>query len=77
MVSVTVREAKIHLSQLLERVEHGEEIVIVRAGKPVARLVKAEPLLPRRFGTAKGTIKFHDGWNDPMTEEELTEFIGE
>lgn len=36
-------EAKTHLSQLLDRVEHGETIVITRHGKPVAKLVPAEP----------------------------------
>ena len=40
---VNVHEAKTHLSKLLERVEAGEEIVIARNGKPVAKLVKPEP----------------------------------
>lgn len=39
MVLIDVHEAKAHLSRLLERVEQGEEVVIARAGRPVARLV--------------------------------------
>jgi prevent-host-death family protein len=38
MTEVTVAEAKAHLSQLLDRVEQGEEVVITRRGKPVARV---------------------------------------
>ena len=37
--SVNIHEAKTHLSRLVERVETGEEIVIARAGRPVARLI--------------------------------------
>jgi prevent-host-death family protein len=40
-------EAKTHLSQLLDRVERGEEFTITRRGKPVARLVATEPRKPR------------------------------
>ena len=38
-VNVNIHEAKTHLSRLVERVEAGEEVVIARAGRPVARLV--------------------------------------
>jgi prevent-host-death family protein len=37
--TVNVHEAKTHLSKLLERVEAGEEVIIARAGAPVARLI--------------------------------------
>lgn len=48
MVSVNVYEAKTHLSQLLDRVARGEEIVIARAGRPVARLVPVTRRSERR-----------------------------
>ena len=49
--AVTVHEAKTHLSRLLVRVEAGEEIVIARGGKPIARLVALEkPAAPRTPG---------------------------
>ena len=48
MDQVNVHEAKTHLSRLLERVEAGEEIVIARSGKPVARLVAFQAAGPSR-----------------------------
>ena len=52
---VNVHEAKTHLSKLLERVENGEEIVIARNGKPVAKLSAHRP--ERRKRTGLGTLK--------------------
>lgn len=56
--SVNVYEAKTHLSQLLDRAAAGEEIIIARAGRPVARLVAlAEPVSrPRRPGAWRGQV---------------------
>jgi prevent-host-death family protein len=52
-----VHEAKTQLSRLLERAERGEEIIIARAGRPVAKLVAIEPRrAPRQFGLCKGKI---------------------
>jgi prevent-host-death family protein len=70
---INVYEAKTHLSKLLERVEQGEEITIARSGRPVARLVPVTRPRPR-LGTLAGTVVFHPGWDDPMTEDE---FLGE
>ena len=53
MGPVNIHDAKTHFSQLVERVEHGEEIVIARAGKPVARLVPLDKT-PRVFGGMRG-----------------------
>lgn len=54
---VNIHDAKTHLSKLLERVERGEEIVIARAGKPIARLCPI-PSRPRRrrLGKYEGKI---------------------
>jgi len=58
--SVNVHEAKTHLSRLLERVEAGEEVVIARAGRPVARLIPyRQRSEPRRLGIWKGRVKIH------------------
>ncbi|MGI4895984.1 MAG: type II toxin-antitoxin system Phd/YefM family antitoxin [Janthinobacterium lividum] len=54
--TVNVHEAKTHLSRLLEAVERGEEVVIARSGKPVARLVPAHSRGARRPGTWKGQV---------------------
>lgn len=58
--TLNVHEAKTQLSRLLERVEQGEEIVIARAGKPIARLVPVGPDQPRdrAFGSMRGQIRF-------------------
>jgi prevent-host-death family protein len=64
---VNVHEAKTHLSRLLERVERGEEIVIARAGKPVARLVPVEPVLHRRpIGRDKGRVEISKDFDQPL-----------
>lgn len=55
--TVNVHDAKTHLSRLLERAEAGEEIVIARAGKPVARLVPYGAERPKRvFGRLRGQV---------------------
>ncbi|NIZ90770.1 type II toxin-antitoxin system Phd/YefM family antitoxin [Kineococcus rubinsiae] len=54
--TVNVHEAKTHLSRLLEAVERGEDVVIARAGKPVARLVPARSRGVRRPGSWKGRV---------------------
>ena len=55
-MSSTIHDAKTHLSRLLDRAAAGEEIIIGRAGKPVARLVALEPATPIRFGGLEGRI---------------------
>ena len=55
---VNIHEAKTQFSRLVERAEKGEEIVIGRAGKPVARLVAYEPTVERRkAGVWKGKVR--------------------
>jgi prevent-host-death family protein len=76
MTEVNIHEAKTHLSRLLQKVAQGEEVVIAKAGRPVAKLVKIEPKSKRVLGSATGTIKFTPGWDAPMTDEEFDEFIG-
>lgn len=72
---VNVHEAKTQLSRLLERVESGEEVIIARAGKPVARLVPLATESPRRIpGRLKGKVHIPDSFFDPMSEEELREW---
>lgn len=77
MSTVNVREAKTHLSRLLVRVEEGEEIVIARSGKPVARLVGIASNRPaRRFGALEGRLTVDDGLFDPLPESELAAWEG-
>ena len=71
MIVVNVSQAKAQLSRLLARVEAGEEVVIARRGKPVARLVACKPRKKRRPGRLKGKIVIPDDFMDPLPEEEL------
>jgi prevent-host-death family protein len=75
--TVNVHEAKTHLSRLLERVSQGEEIVIAKAGRPVARLVSVEERPARRTpGSALGRIVVREDFDDPLPEEVLKDFGG-
>lgn len=74
---VNVHEAKTHLSRLLEDVAAGEEVVIARAGKPVARLVPVGAIpRPKRLGLLRGRIKVPTDFNAPLSPEELADFEG-
>ena len=68
---VNVSQAKTQLSRLIARVEAGEEVVITRRGKPVARLVPCKSRGKRRPGILKGKAAITDDFFDPLPEEEL------
>ena len=72
-VTVNVQHAKTHLSQLLARVEAGEEVVIARRGKPVATLAATTPA-PRPMGFVEGSVP--DSFFDPLPQEELDRWNG-
>lgn len=77
MSVVNVHEAKTHLSRLLERVSAGEEIVIAKAGRPVARLVPYdESLEPRTLGGWEGRVWMADDF-DELPPDILAAFYGE
>jgi len=64
-MEVNVHEAKTHFSRLLERVALGEEIIIAKAGTPVAKLVPLKKTVKKRvFGSAKGEFTVPDNFND-------------
>jgi prevent-host-death family protein len=79
MATFNIHEAKTHLSKLIERVSAGEEIVIGKAGKPVAKLVPyAENKEPRKLGGWKGKIWMAPDWDSDETNEEIAKlFYGE
>lgn len=66
-MQVNIHEAKTQLSRLLLRVAQGEEVIIARAGKPVARLVGVGKRKParRKFFQDEGKFKLPDDFNDP------------
>ena len=76
MLEVNVHEAKTHLSRLLVRVEGGEEIVIARAGRPVARLVPARCVGGRRQrGRFVGRGRIAADFNAPLPPDVLDRFL--
>jgi prevent-host-death family protein len=72
MDKVNIHDAKTHLSRLVERVEGGEEIVIARGGRPVARLVPyAARTTPRELGRLRGKIWLAPDWDSPEVNAEI------
>jgi prevent-host-death family protein len=74
---VNIHAAKTHFSRLVERAAQGEEIIIAKAGKPMARLMPlAVPGRRRRPGLLKGRIKIAADFDAPLPDEILRQFEG-
>ena len=73
-MDVSVHEAKAHLSRLLDLLEQGEEITILRRGRPVARLVPAPSSKKPELGAMRGEITWKEGWEQPLPPEEADQF---
>jgi len=77
MKTVNIHAAKTHLSSLVAEVEAGEEIIIAKAGKPVARLMPLEEKkAQRKPGLMKGQIWMSDDFDAPLPPELLKAFGG-
>jgi prevent-host-death family protein len=77
MRQVNVYEAKTHLSQLLDLASSGEEVIIARAGKPLAKLVPVAQAKPKhKLGLLKGQIRISDDFDAPLPDEILALFEG-
>ena len=75
--TINIHQAKTHFSKLIERVRLGEEIVIAKAGQPVARLVpERRRRQPRQPGTGKGQIVIHNSFYDDLPDDLLDLFEG-
>ena len=71
MRTVNIHAAKTHLSRLVEDAAGGEEIIIAKSGKPIARLCPlAEPKRPRELGRLRGKVSVPDDF-DTLYEEEI------
>ncbi len=76
-MNVNVYAAKTNLSRLLDRAAQGEEIVITRNGRPVAKLVAATPARkPRKLGVLKGRVRIRRDFDAPLPDEVLDAFEG-
>jgi prevent-host-death family protein len=78
MATYNIYDAKAHFSKLVEQAMQGEEIVIAKAGKPVAKMVpivKDEVKGKRKFGqNVLGITYIAPDFDEPMSEEELKEW---
>ena len=69
MTIYNIHEAKTHFSKLLERVLNGEEVIIAKAGKPVARILPVvTDVSPRKPGHDAGKIVIAPNFDDPLEE---------
>ena len=74
MDQVNIHAAKTHFSKLIARVQNGEEILIARAGKPVARLVPVHWPKRRMPGTARHSLTIREDFDDPLPSEIMKYF---
>ena len=75
--TVNIHDAKTHLSRLVDEVASGAEIIIAKAGKPMARLTPlSAPVRKKQLGLLKGRIRVPDGFNAPLDDETMTVFEG-
>ena len=73
-MTVSVHAAKTQLSKLLDLIEEGEEVVIARHGRPVARLVRANSQKKPQLGAMRGEFSWEEGWERAMAAEEADAF---
>jgi prevent-host-death family protein len=77
MTTINIYEAKTQLSRLVEQAAAGEDIIIARGGKPVARLTRLQPTRRAiRFGVLKGKAKVVADFDAPLPAEVLSQFEG-
>ena len=76
MQTVNIHEAKTHLSKLLELVATGQEIIIAKANRPIARLMPLKAK-PRKPDMLQGQIKIADDFDAPLPESMASAFRGE
>jgi prevent-host-death family protein len=73
MSTVTIHQAKTNLSKLIQKVAAGEEVIIARGAKPVARLVPIGEVKGKRLpGALKGTLLVGPEFFEPLPESELS-----
>lgn len=77
MESVNIHEAKTHLSRLVEQVAAGSDVVIAKAGKPMAKLVPiGAGKAVIRFGVLKGKIHVPEDFDAPLPQSVIASFGG-
>jgi prevent-host-death family protein len=75
--AINIHDAKTHLSRLVEQAAQGKEIIIAKAGKPMARLVPLENApRPKKYGLLEGQFKVPDDFDAPLDPRVLALFEG-
>jgi prevent-host-death family protein len=79
MTTVSVHEAKTHLSRLIEKVLAGEKVVISRNREPVVQMIPARtiPAQTLRIGALKGKISLDKRFFEPLPDDELAAWEGD
>ncbi|MBI4939985.1 MAG: type II toxin-antitoxin system prevent-host-death family antitoxin [Actinobacteria bacterium] len=76
-VSYNIHDAKTQLSRIIERVERGEEVVICRAGTPVAKVVPLTGSVNRRGrGSLRGRLHLAEDWDSAEVNERIASDFG-
>ena len=74
---INIHEAKTHLSRIVDEVAAGAEVIIAKAGKPLAKLTPPSvPVTKKKLGLLKGKVKVPDDFNAPLPEDVLAAFEG-
>jgi prevent-host-death family protein len=73
-MTVSVHQAKTQFSKLLDLLEEGEEVLIERHGRPVARLIRAASVAKPQLGAMQGEITWQEGWERAFTSKEAEAF---
>jgi prevent-host-death family protein len=76
MRTINIHQAKTQFSKLVDDAMHGDEIIVAKAGKPVAKLIAFTKTKPRQFGVLKGKIKIANDFDAPLPEDILADFEG-
>ena len=75
MLTINIHEAKTHLSRFVEQAAAGEEIIIAKAGKPIAKLVSLQSMPScRNLGMFKGQLNVPDDFDAPLSDEVIALF---
>jgi prevent-host-death family protein len=74
---INIHEAKTHLSRIVDEVAGGAEVIIAKAGKPMARLTPiTAPARKKKLGLLKGKVKVPDDFNAPLDADVIAHFEG-
>ena len=73
MSRIDIDQAKSHLEELIEQVTRGEEVVITKSNRPIARLSAIASKRQRQFGSAKGKIWMSEDFDEPL--EDFREYM--